>query len=59
VAELAAQGHSNPAIAQVLYVTRKTVETHLSRVYLKLGISGRSELAAALAGPVDEAVAPR
>jgi DNA-binding CsgD family transcriptional regulator len=43
----------------VLYVTRKTVETHLSRVYLKLGISGRSELAAALAGPVDEAVAPR
>ena len=58
VAELAAQGHSNPAIAQALYVTRKTVETHLGRVYLKLGISGRSELAAALAGPVEPPVRP-
>jgi DNA-binding CsgD family transcriptional regulator len=49
VAELAAQGHSNPRIAQALFVTRKTVETHLGHIYSKLGISGRAELARALA----------
>ena len=50
VAELAAQGQSNPEIAQALYVTRKTVETHLGHVYRKLGIAGRGELRAAFAG---------
>jgi DNA-binding CsgD family transcriptional regulator len=49
VAELAAEGHSNPDIAQALFVTRRTVETHLGRVYRKLDISGRGELARALA----------
>ena len=44
VAELAADGLSNPEIAQALFVTRKTVETHLGRVYRKLGISGRGNL---------------
>jgi DNA-binding CsgD family transcriptional regulator len=44
VAELAAEGRSNPEIAQALYVTRKTVETHLGHVYRKLHISGRAEL---------------
>jgi DNA-binding CsgD family transcriptional regulator len=48
VAELAAQGHSNPEIAQALFVTRKTVETHLGHVYRKLDISGRGQLRAAL-----------
>jgi ATP/maltotriose-dependent transcriptional regulator MalT len=48
VAELAAAGNSNPEIAQALFVTRKTVETHLGRVYRKLGISGRDHLARAL-----------
>ena len=48
VAELAAAGNSNPEIAQSLFVTRKTVETHLGRVYRKLGISGRDHLARAL-----------
>ena len=51
VAELAAEGHSNPEIAQALFVTRKTVETHLGHVYRKLGISGRTKLASALADP--------
>ncbi len=51
VAELAAAGHSNPEIAQALFVTRKTVETHLGRVYRKLGIPGRARLAHALVGP--------
>ena len=44
VAELAAQGQSNPEIAQALFVTRKTVETHLGHVYAKLNIAGRGQL---------------
>ena len=46
---LAAQGHSNRRIAQDLYVTPKTIEGHLSRAYLKLGISSRGQLARILA----------
>jgi DNA-binding NarL/FixJ family response regulator len=48
VANLAAAGHSNPQIAQALFVTRKTVEAHLRSVYLKLNVAGRGELATAL-----------
>ena len=50
VAELAAEGRSNPEIAQALFVTRKTVETHLGHVYRKLDLAGRGELPQALAG---------
>jgi DNA-binding CsgD family transcriptional regulator len=50
VARLAADGKTNRLIAQTLYVTLKTVEGHLARVYPKLGIAGRSELAGALEG---------
>ncbi len=55
VAELAADGQSNPEIAQGLFVTRKTVETHLGHVYRKLGISGRAELGRALAAQASQA----
>lgn len=48
VARLAADGLSNPEIAQSLFVTRKTVETQLGAVYRKLGITTRAELAGAL-----------
>jgi DNA-binding CsgD family transcriptional regulator len=51
VARLAATGRPNVAIAQELYVSRKTVETHLSHAYIKLGLSGqgaRQELRVAL-----------
>jgi DNA-binding CsgD family transcriptional regulator len=48
VAELAASGRSNRQIAEALFVTVKTVETHLNRVYRKLEIGSRSELKAAL-----------
>lgn len=41
VAELAAAGRSNPDIAQELFVSIKTVETHLSAAYRKLGVSGQ------------------
>ena len=52
VAEMAAEGPTNREIAQALFVTPKTVEVHLSSVYRKLGISSRSQLPAALAGPL-------
>jgi DNA-binding CsgD family transcriptional regulator len=45
VAELAARGHTNRQIAERLYVTIKTVETHLAAVYRKLGVTGRDRLA--------------
>ncbi|ADB49557.1 helix-turn-helix transcriptional regulator [Conexibacter woesei] len=51
VAELAAGGRSNPEIAQELFVTRKTVETHLGHVYRKLDVAGRGDLAALLTEP--------
>jgi DNA-binding CsgD family transcriptional regulator len=40
VVNLAASGVTNTEIAQELYVSLKTVETHLSRAYLKLGLAG-------------------
>jgi len=45
VAELASQGLSNPGIAQELFMSRNTVKMHLSRVYAKLGVANRIELA--------------
>jgi DNA-binding CsgD family transcriptional regulator len=54
VAELAAGGASNKEIAAALFVTPKTVETQLSRIYAKLGIHSRMQLASRLAGE-DEA----
>ncbi|WP_432981443.1 AAA family ATPase [Dactylosporangium sp. CA-233914] len=52
VALLALHGDGNATIAQTLFVTTKTVETHLSRAYRKLGITGRKELGKAFgSGP--------
>jgi DNA-binding CsgD family transcriptional regulator len=48
VAAMAAEGLSNPDIAQALFVTAKTVEAHLSSAYRKLDIRSRTQLAAAL-----------
>jgi DNA-binding NarL/FixJ family response regulator len=48
VARLAADGQTNRDIAQLLYVTPKTVEVHLSNAYRKLGIASRRELPQAL-----------
>jgi DNA-binding CsgD family transcriptional regulator len=45
---MAAEGLSNPAIAQALFVTRATVESHLHAAYRKLGINSRSALGVAL-----------
>ncbi|UUU25053.1 helix-turn-helix transcriptional regulator [Streptomyces sp. DSM 40750] len=49
IAELAAQSRTNTEIAQLLHLARRTVETHLTSTYRKLGIRRRSELGAALA----------
>ena len=51
VAQMAADEMSNKEIAQALFVTVKTVEQHLGRVYRKLDIGSRRELGAALAAP--------
>jgi len=50
VAELAAAGRSNREIAAELFLTLKTVEMHLTRVYRKLDVSSRRDLPGALAG---------
>jgi DNA-binding CsgD family transcriptional regulator len=49
VTQLAATGQANRDIAEALFLTRRTVELHLTNAYRKLGIDGRAELAAALA----------
>jgi len=51
VAHMAAEGLSNKEIAQALFVTVKTVEVHLSRVYRKLAVSSRSALSGTLGPP--------
>ena len=56
VAHMAAEELSNKEIAQALYVTVKTVEVHLSRVYRKLGITSRRQLAEALQAPAKAAL---
>lgn len=48
VVELVLQGMSNVAVADKLVLSKRTVDTHLGRVYRKLGIAGRPELAAAV-----------
>ena len=50
VAGMAADGMSNRGIAQALFVSEKTVETHLGNAYRKLGINARTHLTEALAG---------
>ena len=46
---LAAQGHDNDAIATRLVLSVRTVERHLQNVYGKLGVTGKSARAAAVA----------
>jgi len=48
VARLAAEGMTNREIAQALFVTENTIETHLRAVFRKLEIRSRSQLARAL-----------
>ena len=48
IAALAAEGHTDPAIAGRLHISTRTVQTHLAHVYAKLGINRRADLASHL-----------
>lgn len=48
VIDLVAEGLSNPQIGDRLFVSRRTVQTHLAHVFRKLQMSSRTELAAAV-----------
>jgi len=51
VAELAASGMTNRDVAAALFISPKTVEVNLSRIYRKLGIGSRAELGHRMGGP--------
>ncbi|CAM5359005.1 helix-turn-helix transcriptional regulator [Streptomyces avidinii] len=50
VTALAAVGHSNREIGRKLFITKSTVEQHLTRVYRKLGVRSRADLGDLFAG---------
>jgi ATP/maltotriose-dependent transcriptional regulator MalT len=54
VAQLVAEGRTNPEVAAELFVSRKTVEHHLSQIYRKLELRSRTELARVLASELRE-----
>lgn len=58
VARLVATGASNPEIAQTLFLSRKTVERHVSNALRKVGARNRTELAARV-GELESEGAPR
>ena len=46
IARLVADGATNPEIASLLFLSRKTVERHISNIFAKLGLRNRAALAA-------------
>jgi DNA-binding CsgD family transcriptional regulator len=59
VARLVARGASNRGAAAALYLSPRTVEYHLHKVFKKLGVHARAELAAVLARADGDGRAPR
>ena len=53
VARMARDGLSNPEIGARLFISRRTVQYHLSKVFVKLGISARGQLHSAMPGDSD------
>jgi DNA-binding CsgD family transcriptional regulator len=41
-----AEGMSNPQIGDRMYISHRTVQTHLAHVFAKLGLTSRAQLAA-------------
>lgn len=52
VVDLVRDGLTNPQIGERLFISKRTVQGHLARIFAKLGVRTRSELAAAAAARV-------
>ena len=53
VVQLVTDGLANAKIGERLFISRRTVETHISHVFGKLGVSSRRELAKAASGRLE------